>query len=55
MRQERRAYEWSILWYSMDKDGHYENSDPEFADDLRTYFASLVKRFRSQKKKDSLR
>jgi len=41
MKQERRAYEWSILWYSMDKDGHYENSDPEFADELK----NLVRQF----------
>jgi len=35
MVQERRAYEWSILWYSMDKDGNYVDSDPEFADELK--------------------
>ena len=38
MKQERRAYEWSILWYSMDKDGYYEDSDPEFADELKHLF-----------------
>ena len=35
MQQKRRAYEWSIIWFSMDKDGNYEDSDPEFADKLK--------------------
>ena len=35
IERKRRAYEWSILWYSMDKDGNYEDSDPEFADELK--------------------
>ena len=38
MKQERRAYEWSILWYSIDKDGNREDSDPQFADELKHLF-----------------
>ena len=43
MKQERRAYEWSILWYSMDREGNYEDSDPEFADELKYLFLPFGK------------
>ena len=38
IERKRRAYEWSILWYSMDKNGDYEDPDPEFADELKDLF-----------------
>ena len=43
MEKKRRAYEWSILWYSMDKDGYYEDSDPEFSDELKDLFRPFGK------------
>jgi hypothetical protein len=38
IERKRRAYEWSILWYTMDRNGDYEDSDPEFADELKDLF-----------------
>ena len=41
MSIKKVAYEWSILFYSIDKDGFYEDSDPEFADELKDLFCSF--------------
>jgi len=43
MGQERRAYEWSILWFSMDKDGECVDCDPEFADELKNLLCQFGK------------
>ena len=47
MKQERRAYEWSILSYTLNKNNEYGDDDPDFADeDLRDddpHFADELK------------
>ena len=38
MKQERRAYEWSIFYFTGGDAKHPENDDPQFHDELKHFF-----------------